>query len=133
MNRKRQSWRERESTRETQQAIWDAEKKAQADWNAKSRTEQIEDARFVLHWLPRTAQAVIDGYVWMSDALASAKAVEAKAIEAAAKMGFDGRGSLGSIAIAGGRESGSVRAKEALTLWVYFSDEIFLRTYSGLL
>ncbi len=87
MRRKRKSWQEQE-VRAAQRKIWDAEVKAQQDWNAKPRAEQIEDARFVLYWLPRNAQAVLDGYCWMSEALASAKAVEAKAIQAAAVMGL---------------------------------------------
>jgi hypothetical protein len=88
MNRRRQSWREHEAAREAQQATWDAAKKAQAEWNAKPRSEQIEDARFVLEWTPGVSKFVVQGSCWMSDALASAKAVEAKAIQAAAEMGL---------------------------------------------
>ncbi len=69
-------WNGRVGTEE-QQKLWDAQVKAQQDWNAKPRAEQIADARYVHEWDPESADAVLRGTMWMTDALANAKIIEA--------------------------------------------------------
>jgi hypothetical protein len=73
--KQKQRERDQYSTRE-QQNQWDAEIKNIQDWSAKPRVERVADTRYVLSWSSAIARAVMDGNLWMTEAIRMCQRIE---------------------------------------------------------